>query len=79
MNVESMQNFNVGTSVCGKCISHKERCANNSEAPLELSGKRPYLYAMFGNRMVNTTHAKPCLRAHRNGRIEIYFMTTNTF
>ena len=77
MNVESMQNFNVGASVSGKCISHKERCANNSEAPSELSGKRPYLYAMFDNCIVNTT--KPWLRAHRNGRIEIYFMTTNTF
>ena len=40
MNVESMQNFNVGTSVSGKCLSHKERCANNSEAPSGLSGKR---------------------------------------
>ena len=79
MNVESMLNFNFRTSVSGKCISHKERCANNSEAPSGLSGKRPYLYAMFDNRMVNATKAKPWLRAHRNGRIEIYFMTTNTF
>ena len=79
MNLESMKNFNVGTSVSGKCISHKERCANNSEAPSGLSGKRPYLYAMFDNCVVNTAQAKPWLRAHRNGRIEIYFMTMNTF
>ena len=37
-----------------------------------------YLYAMFDNCMVNTTQVKAWLRAHRNGRIEIYFMTTNT-
>ena len=55
MNVESMQNLYVGTSVSGKCISHKERCDNNSEAPSVLSGKWPYLYAMCDSSMVSTT------------------------